>query len=154
MSSLAKKVWDSVPSESSWPISKIQNDLFRKGCNQVQNKVASVLDQMTEVGIVKEDGKGHFCRVVITSQKQDKLIQDEKTKGDEMILKTDSLVKPKDLALAKDANPFNGLREISIKLLDLAKDIDAFVSHAEQQMKENSKDTEKLKQLQALLKGI
>ena len=62
---------------------------------------------------------------------------------------------------AKEVNAFDAIREIAIKFMDTAKvinqlasEIDVKLSDVEKEMADNVKDTEKLKQLQSLLKSL
>lgn len=62
---------------------------------------------------------------------------------------------------AEKANPFDAVREVAIKFMDLAKAINSLASEMDKKLDDvekhlaaNDQDTAKLKQLQSLLKSL
>lgn len=148
LNSIARKVFDVVPIESYWGVSRIQQELFRTGSNQTKSIVEGSLKALVGNGLIIESN-GLFSRVKITKREQ-KAVPDKKTiQKEEKIMET---VK---------SNPFDAVREIAIKFMDAAKqinnlatEIDARLTDVEKHIAENDLDTAKLKQLQSILKSL
>jgi hypothetical protein len=57
------KVYESVPMSEPWTVSQVIMDLRRRNIGMEVQSVARCLQQLIEVGIVKEPARGHFIRV-------------------------------------------------------------------------------------------
>ena len=151
LSSVAKKVFDAVPRDTYWTSGRIANELSKAhGSNPEMNILKGCLNTLIQHGLVIEGTPGTFAKVAITKKiVKIKEIEDKQTQQMEIKM------------TAKEVNAFDAIREIAIKFMDTAKDInqlaseiDVKLSDVEKEMADNVKDTEKLKQLQSLLKSL
>ena len=149
-SAIAKKVFDSVPKDTYWAAGRIANEMSAiHGANPGINIINGCLNTLLKSGLVIEGSPGLFSKVSI---KKKAAIQNKEY---------EFAMKPLEIKMQAKENTFDAIREIVIKFMDVAKtinhlasEIDARISDAEKQVADNEKDTEKLKQLQLLLKSL
>lgn len=144
-----KKVYESVPIGTYWSASRIGSELFQRGIKQDLSSVTGLLNCLVRSGIVIEADKGMFSRERVSASEKQK-----------QVVKQPQEIKP----MAKEPqkqNPFDALREVAIEFMDIAKKVnelaakmDSRLAAAEKHIDTNDKDTEKLKQLQVLLKSL
>ena len=135
--SAARKVYDAVPMREPWPFSKIHNELIRTGVRQDRHKLEGCVRQLVDSGLVRRVNNDHFIRTPIT--RKEKPVKKETPTPIE-VDETPALI---EMAGA-----------LATRLRSAANELDAIALLYEEQLKKCSDDSEKLKQLQTLLKGI
>lgn len=160
LSSIAQKVYEAIPAESYYSIKRIHSEVFRLGKNVDQTMLAGVLNTLVKAGLLLEIDQGMFSKTKITKKVLSKA-QEIEYADTKPVPKQDN---KKDIAVpAKEnkPNPFDGLREVTLKFMDLAKSInsmaaelDANLAKVEEAIDANKADMEKFKQFQALLKSM
>lgn len=152
LSGIAKKVLEATPIGEPWPIQKIASELSRlQGSSPRFDVVQGCLSHLREVGLVKEPERLKFQRVHAAprlslakpAQKDEPMPQTQTTATAEPPATIDQLA-----ALAATA------RRMAVGLNSLADEIEAAAIDFEERLQQAGKDGEKLRQLQALLKGI
>lgn len=150
--SIGKKVYDAIPADAYWSLSRLTNELARSGVSYDPSKTLGVVNSLIKFGIVKEAQNGLFCR--------DKISRRTKTESSPTTY-FDKTIKEETKMINEKTNPFDAVREVAIKFLDVAKTINALASEidlrladVEKHMATNDQDTAKLKQLQVLLKSL
>lgn len=159
LNSTAKKVFDACPDETYWSSTRIQSEMFRSGTSLDRSKIEGSLRSLVDLNIVIEPKPGLFSRIKSPNQAAKKKAA---TKAES--LPTTIFDKPfqeEKKTMTEKANPFDAVREVAIKFLDVAKTINALASEidlkladVEKHMATNDQDTAKLKQLQVLLKSL
>lgn len=147
-----KKVFESVPGDAYWSAARVGSDMFSKGIKLDLSIITGTLNCLVRNGLVIETEKGMFSRERVEKSAKPKK---EVTQAVKQITKIEeSMTK-------EQRSPFDIIREISLKFMDVAKtintiaaELDASLSAAETHIAANDKDTEKLKQLQVLLKSL
>lgn len=145
-SSLARKVYDSVPIRDTWSVAQIINDMRRQHGNTVtKSLVEGCLKALRQRNLIKESRPGFFIRAKVTiSTKKDTdtvTIRSEKTASTETFTPTEQTPMEKLGVLADMA------RELSTALDEVAVELDDF-------LKEKSAENDKLSQLRALIKEL
>jgi hypothetical protein len=157
-SSIARKVFDSVPIEQSWTVSFIMNDMARRGISAKEPKtVTGCLNTLMSCGLVCEPSTGKFVR---TKTKEEYVPPKEK------VLPTPKAVKEIDviatpLIKVEKSDPSQLIADIAIRLMEISsqlqavtKDAEKFVSEADRWMAEKESEYESLRNLKQLLKGL
>ena len=159
LTSTAKKVFDAVPNETYWSSTRIQSEMFRSGSSLDRSKIEGSLRNLVELSIVIEPKPGLFSRI----KSPDKAIKKKSPIKTEDLPTTcfDKPFQEEKKIMTENAKPFDAVREVAIKFLDVAKTINALASEidlkladVEKHMATNDQDTAKLKQLQVLLKSL
>lgn len=144
LSSIAKKVYSVVPDDTYWSIQRVMNELSINGGRHDVKVIAGTLSDLCRRGMLSESGGGLFTKEKIRAKDVKK----------EEININNQPIKENKMETVQKQNPISAIREISIKLIDIANDIDIRISEIEKESAEKEKETEKLKQLQALLKSL
>ena len=146
LSSIAKKVYEVMPDSELWSSNRVVNELYRHGVKHDLRTIDGVMNSLLKHGLLSESSGGVFSKVKVTKNAVKQPIEIEQEN---------------EAMPDKESNPFDDLREIAIKFFDMAKtingmatDIDKKLSDIERKISDNEKDTEKLKQLQSILKSI
>lgn len=141
LSSIQRKVFDVVPDAAYWSAGRVANELAMQGVKHDISTVTGCLNQMLAMGIVIEAQRGMFSREKVSKPAPEKTNQEPVQKEIQMVTK-------------EKKSPVDALREVMVKMLDVIKEADAALSDIDNHLAESSRDSEKLKQLQSLLKGI
>ena len=156
LNGVAKKVLDVVPIQEQWPITKIISEIARLGSRPDHKVVRGCLKSLADQGLIKRcgpQGAETFIKVVgsqESAKKVDIRVPDEsKSQIIEMPMKADNKdTLGKLAALSADA------RLISDRLLSLARSIDDLAIEVEERIQSATQGSEKLRQLQDLLRSI
>lgn len=156
VTSVAKKVYAAVPIAQSWSAQQIVAELTRVGVSQDFRVVSGCLNSLIGAGLVRETGKGLFCREPIRpSTKKLTIVPTEEP----LMKPTAAAVKPS--AVPAPASALDRLAQLSVRLVGLSqalREIGDELSDAaidiETQQEHNDADLGKLKQLHALLKSL
>lgn len=145
LNGIARKVLDAVPTQAPWTKAQIHDELRRLGTSCDRSHLDGCLDNLRGRGLIKEPTRGSFIRIVgktTTSQPEEDTLR---TQAPPARL-------PASAAPAKK-DPLARLAAASQLLRQAADEIDAAALDAAEQVQTAAKDTEKFRQLQALLKG-
>jgi hypothetical protein len=157
---IAKKVYEAVPIAESWSVKQILSEMFRVTRSQADHKIVNgCIKSLIDSGLVYEPINGQYQR----AQVKEKAIEPEKIplkivkeKGIEM----DVTIK-KEPDIENNSNPIDVLGKLSSRLLSvnrdikkIADDIDSAAISVQEQLEESEGKSEKLKQLQQLLKSL
>lgn len=159
LTSIAKKVYEAVPASEPWSASQITTEMTRITGSMTDRRVVDgALRGMVDVGIVSYPRPGVFIRVAIREEKLAKPVNSqskEKTSSAEVLklAQAQKQIKPI-LAIEKLAAVASRAMDISTSLKQLANDIEAAAIEIDEQSKADKSDTEKLKQLQSLLRSL
>lgn len=159
LSTIVKKVYESVPHQTPWDSNQIHNDLFRSGTSACDLRATrGCLDTLVRCGLVKESTQGMFIRIPVERPepkankplpKQDAAQepQTEHTNESETMSKTESPIEK----IGKLALQANALLAMAKKL---TADIETVAIEVEEMFSTRDAETAKLRQLQALLKSL
>jgi len=146
----ARKVLDAVPINEAWPTHRITAELMRLGTPKDRNILEGCLNSLMKDGLVIERPPGHWMRVPLEPE----FAPAPAAKDDIVPLKT----------AGKAAEPLTPLKRISMlavrardlskSLADFANDIDEAALIIDQEVADMGERTQKLDQLQQLLKGL
>ena len=145
----AQKVLAEMPDGQPIAATELLNSLRTKGVNIVLSAVSGCLNHFREVGLAKEVEDGRFVRV----NKKARVVLVPPAVGASVVPpETEPTRKQTAIeivaALAKRAN------DLAECLRSLAIDIEAVAVEVDEQVKDAGRGSEKLRQLQALLKSI
>lgn len=139
-----KKVYDVVPIKDSWNEIAIMAELSRLNISYSGEKsMIGNLNRLKELGLIKECASGKFSKIEIT-EKVEKKVEVMQKKEVKM-----SQLTPIELISSLSAQAI----QLANLCRKLSEDIDYSAILIDDHIKAQSKDSEKLKQLQALLKG-
>lgn len=147
----ARKVYDSVPKAESWDASQIIQELHRKGQSMSDmHVVRGCLNSLIACGLVLESSRGAFTRVEVKEKKSTALpdTTTQKPKESEHMA-----IQNSNASDAKNG-PIDRLSGISQRLRILATEIDDAAIALAEQTEKGDAETEKLRQLQAILKSL
>lgn len=166
MSPSTKRVFDAVPISEPWSASYIMSEMHRLGSSTKDQRVVLwSLNSLKESGLVIEPQKGVFIRrhqVKPDSQDKPKAATNQQPKDEPEMTKTQTPIKPVAEKKQKDANyPLSALSDISVRankmqaaLKELCDEIEIVSVEIVEHMHQRDADAGKLRQLQALLKGL
>jgi hypothetical protein len=162
LSAVARRVYDATPIADQWDISTIQTELTRLGLPVREYRaLQGIIGSLVESGIVEEPSKGCFRRTKVAEIKLKKVEPQSPQSNQQNTMNTKLATAPAAVDPAASGSPLDKLaslanqaRGLSQKLATLAIDIENAALEVEEEFVANSRDSEKLKQLQALLKGI
>jgi hypothetical protein len=143
LNGMAKKVLDAVPAQSPWSKDQIAIEIRRRGSGADRAVLDGCLDSLRGRGLIKEPTRGQFIRVVgkITTKQPE-----------EDITVTNQVPPARPAPEKKDS--LSRLAELAKTLRSAADQIDAVALDVEERVQTIEKDTDKLRQLQVLLKSI
>ena len=159
LTSVAKKIYESLPIKESWTVSQIIAELARNGHRQDHTVVLRVCRELTESGLaimssINSRGDASFVRSKVEKP------QPQKPKEETAMPEPIPASKPKSAdvvaikATAKKKGPMELLAELASKARQFAEELDNAALEIEQEFQNSEAKSEKLKQLQTLLKGI
>lgn len=157
LNGIAKKVLDAVPISEAWTVSRIVQELARTtGSTPEFRIVHGCIGRLLEQGLVREQPANCFSRVKVR-QPLAVVVNDQKTEGDVMTAAKPA-TEQKALKVAEPLDRLAGLsvsmRDLSNRVAAMAKEIDEVALDVESRIESIKADTEKLRQLQSLLKSI
>lgn len=170
LSSVAKKVYQSVPISSIWSAAQIHRELLRTGCAGDMKVTAGCLNTLLSSSLILEPRKGEFQRVAVrkksdsSAEKMDE--QGTGLKALSAIIENSRKVDSKEIKMPPKTeqspkDPIDKLSLLSAKALQiseslktLANDIDNAALEISEQMSSSDAETTKLRQLQQLLKSL
>lgn len=145
LNGIARKVLEAVPVLSPWTKDQIHGELRRQGTGCDRSHVDGCLDNLRGRGLIKEPARGQFIRITgkTTSPQPEE---------DTVSIQAPAARLPTPAETPKK-DPLARLAAASQLLRQAADEIDAAALEAAEQVQTAAKDTEKFRQLQALLKG-
>lgn len=135
LSSIALKVYEAVPINEAWTAPQINGELRRKGITKPGDIVEGCLSNLVDNGLVLERPTGTFRRVEVREPEK----------------KPMAVVTP--IAAPAPVDPLHVLGALSQRVRQLADEIDTIALQVDGMFAAVAKDSEKLRQLQNLLKG-
>ena len=178
MTAAAQKTYAAIPAHSAWTHDEINIELKRLGSHMEYRTMQGCINSLIGAGLVREvagGGKGpHFLRAEVRgkptkplkAQEEEAIEQpteDEVTTMANLHRPTQAQAQAQAPAQVAPAvkNPVDMLGELAAKtralsaqLNSLAMEIDSAALAAQDYVEHSDKDTDKLRQLQALLKGL
>lgn len=150
LSSMAKKVYESVPIVDYWTVHQVVSDMKRKYgalASIDKDAVLGCLNTLVESKVVHESENRTFKRVPVIEEKKKpkEIIKDEKM---------DAVIKNKHGEEPTNLGPLDRIAGITSKLRELADAIDDELLNVEKEMNDEAQKYKKLNQLQELLKSI
>lgn len=143
LNGLAKKVLAAVPMQEAWSAQKISTELRRSGGSYDLSVITGCLNTLADSGIIKEPATGSFIRPAvresITTTKEEAPMATN--------VRTIAPAEPEQDSMTRFANVAKGLRR-------LADEVELIALADAERTQKAEKDTENLRQLQALLKTI
>ena len=151
LSSIARKVYESVPVQEEWTAIQVLNDMNRRtGSASAIDKKALLgcLNTLVKSGVVKElPASGAFKRVQVVEEKSKPNEKPQQKKDVPMTEK-------KSPEKANYLGPLDRIAGLTAKLRSLADEIDDELLNVEKEMNDDAQKYKKLNQLQELLKSI
>ena len=161
LSSVAKRVFGSVPITEPWTVQQIYGELTRTGFSGDKRTVGGCLASLIATGLITEGPSGKFRRVAVKplTKTPAAVAVAAATKELDMASQTTAALKP---ALIKNPAPHidklamisNQARSIAEQIKELASNIETAAIEIDEQIKQGTEETAKLKQLQQLLKSL
>jgi hypothetical protein len=148
-----KKVYDAVPISEPWSTSYILSEIQRL-CSYTSNMrvLTGSLQALKASGLVQEPQKGLFLRTPIKPGKDESEAEPiEPAKQSEPTTKEEA---PMPTAQKPTRNPMAILSELATRCKALADEIETAALEIDEYVTAKDVDAGKLKQLQALLKGL
>ncbi len=138
----AIKVLNAVPLNEAWPVHDIYGELVRLGVRTDHRVLQGCLGALKHDGLIKEPQPGSFVRVLIP-------------KALTIVNKpTPTLPAPTLPPLERLAALSRSMSSLADLALDLSKEIDDTVDALKSSLTSTDADLQKLRQLQAMLKGM
>lgn len=152
-SSVAKKVYEVVPIQDAWPHGKIYATLNEITRSTMDMRIfRGCLNSLKESGLVREPMKDFFQKSPIKEKKE---MEMQTLAPISTISKPASGAHGQTLSEQKSASdPIDLLSTLSSRLRSLADDLDGAAIAIGDGIAESSKNLEKLKQLQSILKSL
>lgn len=147
LNGVARKVYEAVPAQEPWAKDQICREIMRAGSNVSRDIVDSCLNALRGRGLVKEPERGKFVRVSLRTKQP---LEDVQTYPEE------PLTEDRNMSTTKTQAPdaLGRLAGVAKLLRQAAEEIEAAALDFEERTQEQERDTEKLRQLQALLKSL
>ena len=142
----AKKVYDARPIAEAWDARKIATELRRKGCNIDFRYIEGALAHLVEAGLLKEPHKGEFVRVPMKPE----LVRAEL----EDVSEQPRPQAAEQIQVMQKIDPLTRLAAAAGQLRRLAEEIETAALDAQREIEAAGAGSQKLRQLQALLKDL
>lgn len=142
LNTMAVKVLDAVPLQEAWAKAQIVAELHRTGCGAGRDVVDGCLATLKDRGAIKEPKPGHYQRVAVR----------QVTANDPAPVATVHPIQP--VAAPSSDDTLSRLANLGALLRRAADECDALGLEVEERVKDAGKDGAKLRQLQAILKGL
>lgn len=154
LNALSKKVYEAVPMAEAWPISRIVTELGRKGSVPEFRVVNGAVSGLVDRGLVVEVSRGQFRRAPVREKAIQTIVDSTPIEA-----KTREVVEVKQIE--HKGTPFDRLGVLSARFVELSSEMKSISEEIgniaiefQQSVEDNSQDIAKLRQLQALLKGL
>lgn len=146
LNGVARKVYEAVPAQEPWAKDQICREILRAGSNVSRDVVDSCLHALRGRGLVKEPERGKFIRASRRAKQPLDDIQNP----------PEPLKEDRNMSTTKTQTPdaLGRLAGVAKLLRQAAEEIEAAALDFEERTQEQDRDTEKLRQLQALLKSL
>ena len=145
-SSIAQKIYQFVPINEAWTAAEIAQSLSRTTSSHVDVRVLmGCLEKLVDVGLIRELSGKRFQRMSIS------------TKEPKQVSETTNhqpAPQPKAQVPEVPVSAIDMLAGIAQKMRGMASDIENAALYIEESKSKSDEDVQKLRQLQALLKGI
>jgi hypothetical protein len=155
LTGIVRKVLEATPITQEWRVSKILEEMRRVGHGADHPSVASALDRLKGMGLVKEPVAGAFVRAIQKPQRQDQKVTPTKL---ESIKRVECGSRPDDAQSEKPVDRLGSIaaevRTLSTRFAEIARQIDEVALDVQASMETSTDDMRKFKQLQELLKSI
>lgn len=159
LSGIAKKVLDATPISEAWTRAKICQEMARLGHKPDARVVDGCLESLKSSGLVKEPIVGNWIRVTAKPKpdieveilRASDIWEQRMAQAKKQDAKQES--KPMD-PLEQIGHIAKALRSMAEKATSLATEIEEVGLEAEARLAKVNEDTDKLRQLQALLKSL
>jgi hypothetical protein len=160
LSTIAQKVFAAVPAQEVWSLSYIQSEMSRTGSSgRNAHIVQGCLNSLIEAGLIIEPARGTYQRAPVRAPKP----PSPTTATQPTTMAEPTTAKPRSNATApaiEKATPIailsrvaNNARALAIQMRAIADDIETAALEIEEAFTASAADSQKLRQLQALLKG-
>ncbi|MDI2590003.1 hypothetical protein NYP20_16235 [Pseudomonas sp. N3-W] len=150
---LARKVFEFVPIQQCWTALDIYNALIAKTSSAEFRPVRACLGQLKDQGLIREPVNGHFQRTAATPKpKREQVMSKESNQAVVSIKKPE--IGALDALAALSGEVISLSDEIGKRMKALSARIEEVALSVETEREGNAEAAGKLKQLQALLKGI
>lgn len=155
----AKKVYAAVPIAERWSVPQVLGELQRRGMSHEYRVVQACLALLVDHGLAKEPVRGQFIREPVRLATD---LSERDVPLEEPMQQTVTTLKP-DLCTKADPkqSPIDHLGMLAARvaglgdvLKDLSREINDTVLELQEQLEGTAADTEKLRQLQTLLKSL
>lgn len=152
---VARKVLDVVPMQDHWTREQIVAELRRSGSNLAVNVIHGCLDNLRGRGLISEPSTGRFIRITAKAQQRQAQQLLDDLEHDMALPTTPSTTAPAPAPVAaQNKDPVIALGNLASQLRAMASAVEDAAMDVQQHIDSIKGDSEKLKQLQALLKGI
>jgi len=148
LTGIAKKVLDAVPISTIWAKEQIFAELRRTNCSAARDVVEGCLDSLRGKGLISEPSRGHFVRVFAKPKEPHQEMKIVHS------LSTAKLAEEPTEPVNQHQDGLSRIAAMAKTLRSLADDIETIGLDVEERMQAVEKDTEKLRQLQSLLKSL
>lgn len=145
LSAIAQKVYSAVPASEPWSMTRIHAEMQRVGgTSRDQRIVHGCLNSLKDAGLIDEPERSVFVRVAVRPEKA-KPTESATTKEE----------KPMPAPTQKQPrSPMAILSDLAAKCKALTDEIETAALEIDEYVAAKDADSGKLKQLQALLKGL
>lgn len=151
LNGIARKVLEAVPIQEPWSNKQIAAELSRHGRNLDMRVVDGCLSHLRDNGLIKACESGAFVRV----QAKPKVVRiDRQAERTDETDETHRPARREDAMPTPQPDPLDKMAQLAAAARQLANDIENVALEIEARAQEIQRDTEKLRQLQALLKSL
>lgn len=144
LNTMAVKVLEAVPLQEAWNKAQIVGELHRTGCGAGRDVVDGCLTTLKDRGAIKEPKPGHYQRVAV---------RQPVSANDPAPVATVHTLQPAAPAPSSD-DTLSRFANLGALLRRAADECDSLALEVEERVKDAGKDGAKLRQLQAILKGL
>lgn len=154
--SLARKVYEAVPIQTSWSENTILNAVRLTGVNTGPHVIRACLRDMKDSGLIREPTRGEFQReaVTIKAPKPTKPILSKPDMPTKQPETPQQVATPLDQLSALSVELVTIGTEFNLRLKKMASRVEEVALSIEAQREADAAAMEKVQQLQSLLKGF
>ena len=146
LTSMARKVYEAIPIAEVWSVTQVHQEMVRLGFSADLTKTSGCLRSLLGTTLIIEKPPGHYRRSAIKPKKAPMATQ--------AIMTVVSAAPVSVAAELTPPTPEEILSALSTRCMEFATDIDEASIAIKKYMAAREVDSQKLKQLQALLKGL
>lgn len=143
LSAICKKVYEAVPISMAWDAQQIHHEMIRTVTASDLKTTLGCLNTLVSSGLIREPTKGTFIRIEVKQKVHTPMKKEE-------AVATTKLETPMDKLLSISS----GLKTLTNTISGLAKELDDVALDIEIKLETESAETQKLKQLQQILKSL